>query len=182
MGRRRTAREAALRAVFSQHFVSHDPLTAIEGSTSILARPIEETDTDLPEDRNTKALPTVTITPQAEPAAPTEPVSPFTRTLVLQQWEHRERIDDAIRKALTRWTLERLTPTDAAILRLGVAELLFLNEDSARIIINEYVELAKKYSDDEAPKFINAVLDKVRANEGIEAGGGKPPRRKPKAK
>lgn len=60
---------------------------------------------------------------------------------------------------LDDWTIERLDKTGASILRMALYELLYT--DTPRVVvINEAIELAKKYSDDSVRKMINAVLDK----------------------
>lgn len=60
---------------------------------------------------------------------------------------------------LDNWSIERLDKTGASILRMGLYELIYT--DTPRIVvINEAIELAKKYSDDSVRKMINAVLDK----------------------
>ena len=62
---------------------------------------------------------------------------------------------------MKNWTIDRIDKTGAAILRIGLYEILY-EEDTPNIVaINEAVELAKKYSDDNVRKIINAVLDKV---------------------
>ena len=61
---------------------------------------------------------------------------------------------------MKNWTIDRIDKTGAAILRIGIYEILY--EDTPNIVvINEAVELAKKYSDDNVRKIINAVLDKI---------------------
>ena len=59
------------------------------------------------------------------------------------------------------WRIERIAAIDRAILRLGIHELR-QGETPARVVINESVELAKKFSSDDASSFVNAVLDSVR--------------------
>ena len=71
-----------------------------------------------------------------------------------------ENIDSVISKYLENWDLDRLGNTDKAILRLGAFELMHYDTPKV-VVINEAVELAKKYSDDNVRKIINAVLDKV---------------------
>ena len=68
---------------------------------------------------------------------------------------------------LKDWTIDRLGKTDKAILRLGAYELIHYDTPKV-VVINEAVELAKKYSDDKVVKLINAVLDKIRDNEVID--------------
>lgn len=72
-----------------------------------------------------------------------------------------ERIESTLDAALVGWSLRRLTPQDGAVLRLGVAELLFFKEIDPPTIINEYIELSRAFSEEEATKIVNAVLDRV---------------------
>lgn len=67
-------------------------------------------------------------------------------------------IDEQINKHLKEWDIQRIGGIERAILRLGVYELCFTPTD-APIIINEAIELAKLYGSDNAPRFINGVLD-----------------------
>ena len=69
--------------------------------------------------------------------------------------------DEAITKHAVDWKLERIAAIDRAILRLGIYELR-QGETPARVVINESVELAKKFSSEEASAFVNALLDTVR--------------------
>lgn len=72
----------------------------------------------------------------------------------------KEEIETMLNEVMVDWTLNRLTQIDANILRLAVAEMIFLNLDH-KIAINESIEIAKTYSDDDGFKFINGVLRKV---------------------
>ena len=63
--------------------------------------------------------------------------------------------------------MDRLGKTDKAILRLATYEMLYYDTPKV-VVINEAVELAKKYSDDKVVKLINAVLDKIRDNEDVD--------------
>jgi N utilization substance protein B len=69
-------------------------------------------------------------------------------------------IDDSLSHALQDWQLNRLPHIDRDILRIAVAEIAFLGTPE-RVAINEAVELAKRYSDDEGHRFINGVLRRV---------------------
>ena len=81
---------------------------------------------------------------------------------VLLQYEAIERIID---KYLKNWKLERLSKVDHAILLQGVYELLAMSENPKNVVINESIELAKRFGGPESAAFINGVLDKV-ANNG----------------
>jgi N utilization substance protein B len=69
--------------------------------------------------------------------------------------------DEQITKHAVDWKLERIAAIDRAILRLGIYELR-RGETPARVVINESVELAKKFSSEEASAFVNAILDTIR--------------------
>ena len=67
-------------------------------------------------------------------------------------------INDIITAHLKGYTRERLFKVDLAIITLAVIELKFLKETPKEVVINEAVELAKKYSTEKSPRFINGVL------------------------
>ena len=90
----------------------------------------------------------------------------FVRDVVYWVMKNIENIDKVISKYLENWDLDRLGKTDKAILRLGTYEMLYYDTPKV-VVINEAVELSKKYSDDKIVKLINAVLDKIRDNEDI---------------
>lgn len=90
----------------------------------------------------------------------------YVRDIVNGVLENIDNIDKIINKYLENWNLNRLGKTDKAILRLGTYELLYFDTPDV-VVINEAVELAKKYSDDKVVKLINAVLDKIRDNEEV---------------
>jgi transcription antitermination protein NusB len=68
-------------------------------------------------------------------------------------------IDRLIQRHLSDWRLERLSALDRNILRLGAAELLFVDDVPARTTVREMVQLAEKYGTPESPRFVNGVLD-----------------------
>lgn len=89
-----------------------------------------------------------------------EEVRDYTIQLLSTIVEHRDRIDDLIRSSLVDWNFDRLANVDRSILRIATAEMIFL-ETPVQIAINEAVELAKRYSDEEGYRFINGVLRRV---------------------
>lgn len=103
-------------------------------------------------------------------------VSPHNRLLadVLVRLVGRElpQINRAIEDNLHNWSMRRLSMIDRNILRLGVAELLFVDDVPPRVTILEMVRLAEKYSTPESPRFINGVLDAV-MREASLAGGSR---------
>ena len=88
----------------------------------------------------------------------------FVKDIVYGVITHINEIDEIANKYMHNWSVNRLDKTGAAILRIGVFELKYTDTPDI-VIINEAVELAKKYSDDSVRKIINAVLDKVIKNE-----------------
>jgi transcription antitermination protein NusB len=90
---------------------------------------------------------------------------------------HTAEIDAAITAASLNWRLERLGVVDRCILRVATYELLFEAEAPAAVIINEAIELAKRFCAADAPAFVNGVLDavKTRARTAPAAEGSLPP-------
>jgi len=84
----------------------------------------------------------------------------FVKDIVYGVVTHQVEIDELANKHMTDWSIDRLDKTGAAILRMGIFELKYTDTPEV-VVINEAVELAKKYSDDSVRKIINAVLDKI---------------------
>jgi N utilization substance protein B len=82
----------------------------------------------------------------------------FVRDLVFGTLEHEERSDAAISPLLQGWTIERLPILDRIVLRMSVYELQSHPETPVAVVINEAVELAKKYSTEDSGRFVNGVL------------------------
>jgi N utilization substance protein B len=82
-------------------------------------------------------------------------------SLVLGAWSHREACDAWISKAAKKWRLERMHAVEKSLLRLGTYELAFGEAIDAPIVIDEAVELAKKFGSQDTPKFVNGILDQV---------------------
>ena len=93
----------------------------------------------------------------------------FTTTLVTGVIEHRDDIDAFIQECSTNWSLERIGMVERNILRFAIYELCFLPDIPPNVTINEAVEVAKKYGTDEAPAFINGILDRVKHAVGPRA-------------
>ena len=79
-------------------------------------------------------------------------------------------LDEAITKASTNWRFERIAAVDRNILRIGAYELMKEPETPASVIIDEAVEMAKRFGEADSPPFVNGVLDavmrKVRGPQG----------------
>ncbi len=75
--------------------------------------------------------------------------------------EHQEKIDEIIAESSKKWKTNRMAKLDLTILRLAVYEMHYEEEIPNNVAINEAVELAKKYSGDESPAFVNGILANV---------------------
>ena len=85
----------------------------------------------------------------------------FAESLVKGTEEHLSEIDEVIRRATENWELSRMAVIDRNILRFATYELLFVKEIPPKVTINEAVNIAKKFSQEESGKFVNGVLDHV---------------------
>lgn len=88
----------------------------------------------------------------------------FVKEVVHGVLENKEAIDEKANEYLSGWKITRLGNTDQAILRMGIFELLYTKTPEV-VAINEAIELAKVYSDDDVRKMINGVLDKIYHNK-----------------
>lgn len=84
----------------------------------------------------------------------------FVKDIVYGVVTHQNEIDELANKYLSGWTIDRLEKTGASILRIAIFELKYTDTPEI-VVINEAIELAKKYSDDNVKNIINAVLDKI---------------------
>ena len=82
----------------------------------------------------------------------------YVKEIVHGVVNHKEELDDIANKYIKDWTIDRLDKTGAQVLRIALYELKYTDTPE---VINEAIELAKKYSDDAVRKIINAVLDKI---------------------
>jgi transcription antitermination protein NusB len=83
------------------------------------------------------------------------------------------KIDAVIQRHLTNWSLHRLSAVDRNILRLGVAELMFVDDVPPRVTIREMIRLAEHYGTEESPRFVNGVLDAVMRYLGTGEAGAR---------
>ncbi|MEA2664627.1 MAG: transcription antitermination protein NusB [Candidatus Eremiobacteraeota bacterium] len=86
----------------------------------------------------------------------------FVRDLVLGTLENAGESDAIIAPLLEGWTLERLPTIDRLVLRMSVFELTHRKETPPPVVINEAVELAKKFSTEDSGRYVNGVLERVR--------------------
>lgn len=93
---------------------------------------------------------------------PADPeIKAFAEQLVEGVTAHRAELDRLIGTHAANWTVSRMPIVDRNILRAALFELLFLGDVPAKVTVNEAIELAKRFADDETKKFVNGILDKV---------------------
>ena len=82
------------------------------------------------------------------------------RDLFLKTVEKREELDGIIKSFLENWDFERLSLIDRNILRFALAEVLYFPDVPANVIIDEAIEIAQRYSSEEAGRFVNGLVDR----------------------
>lgn len=92
-------------------------------------------------------------------------VREYTERIVRGTVLHLEEIDGILSKYTEHWALPRMAVVDRSILRFAAYELLYLEDVPPKVIINEAVNIAKKFSQEESGKFVNGVLDKILRTE-----------------
>ncbi len=89
----------------------------------------------------------------------------MTSTMALEwskgTWENVSVCDGLITTAATKWDMSRLSSVDRSILRLGAYQLKYCSDIPGKVVINEAIEIAKKYSGTQSPRFVNGVLDAI---------------------
>ncbi len=92
----------------------------------------------------------------------------FAEQLVAGVRNHREQIDVLIQRVADNWSLERMPPTDRNLLRLGAYELLY-TDTPPKAVVNEAIELAKRFGGAQSGPFINGILDRLmRDKQGVD--------------
>jgi N utilization substance protein B len=92
---------------------------------------------------------------------PSAGASDFAWELTAGVWDHKGDLDEVVSRFSTHWKVGRIAKIELTILRLAVYEMLHAEETPAKVAINEAVELAKSYGDDNSKNFVNGILDAV---------------------
>ena len=95
-------------------------------------------------------------------------VSSFARKLVTGTVENVEEIDRLIQRHAEHWRLDRMATVDRNLLRLAAQEFLHDKETPKTVVINEAIEIARRFSAQESPQFINGILDGIKKE--LESG------------
>lgn len=90
------------------------------------------------------------------------PVSEYTMQLVEGYSAHAARIDELLSTYSVGWTLDRMPVVDRNVLRLGAYELIWEDEVPDAVVLDEAVQLAKEFSTDESPAFVNGLLARLK--------------------
>jgi transcription antitermination protein NusB len=86
----------------------------------------------------------------------------FARELATGTIEHVEEIDVIIRRHAENWRLDRMAVVDRNVLRMATQEFLYDKETPKTVVINEAIEIARRFSTQESPQFINGILDSIK--------------------
>ena len=135
MGKRRSARELALKFLYQAELNSDSPDSELD--------------------------------PFLERANVSEEIQNFTQTLIKNLLTHEKEVNELLKKISAKWAPDRMAVIDKNILRLGICELLFYPATPPKVVINEAVEIAKKFGTEESPDFINGILDKIFRNSRV---------------
>lgn len=98
----------------------------------------------------------------AESEAPT---NPYTAVIVRGVTEHRARIDEVLEQFSTDWSLARMPAVDRNVLRIGVWELLWVDDVPDAVAVSEAMALVSELSTDESPAFVNGVLGAIQRSK-----------------
>ncbi len=88
----------------------------------------------------------------------------YTEKIVTGVVEFRAVIDKELTETAKNWSVARMAPVDLSILRIGTYELLYCPDVPVPVVIDEAIEIAKRYGTKESPAFINGLLDKIAKN------------------
>ncbi len=86
----------------------------------------------------------------------------FGEELATEAWARHEEVDKVIKEYIRNWAFERIAKVDLAILRLAIYELNYRLDIPPIVSINEAIDLAKEFSDPEARRFVNGILDRFK--------------------
>ena len=88
-------------------------------------------------------------------------VQSFTEDILSNIFDHKKEIDALLEKYSDNWTLSRMTVIDRNLLRMAASELMYSKNVPPKVVIDEAVEIAKRFGSEDSPNFINGVLDRI---------------------
>lgn len=96
-----------------------------------------------------------------EGADPSQPSNPYTRELVIGVDAHRERLDELIGTYAAGWSLGRMPAVDRNVLRLGIFEVLYVDDVPDAVAVSEALALVSDLSTDDSPQYVNGILGAI---------------------
>src|SRR5262249_29243946 len=97
-------------------------------------------------------------------------VAEFAQLLVTRTVAHVETIDRLIQRHTDHWRLDRMAVVDRNLLRLATQEFLYSQDTPKTVVINEAIEIARRFSTQESPQFINGILDSIKKELEAQTG------------
>jgi len=94
-----------------------------------------------------------------------EEIKNFATELIKGTLEHIDEVDSLIKKYSKNWSFDRISAVDKSILRFSIYSLLYRKDIPPKVVIDEAIEISKKYSTEKAYQFINGVLDGIKNRE-----------------
>lgn len=89
----------------------------------------------------------------------------WARQIVGGVRENIDEIDGRLKASSRNWRIERMSRVDRNVLRIAVYELIYNRETPGQIVINEAIEIARRYGDNQSPAFVNGILDHILKEE-----------------
>jgi N utilization substance protein B len=155
MGKRREARERAVQFLF-QHDLN--PPVDLEGALAEFWQ--SQRAAAIAEDKGPATWGQPVELPPPTPAE--AEMRLFAEPLIRGAIQHRDELDEHIKRHVQNWELHRIAAVDRNILRLAIYEMLHREDIPPIVSINEAVDIAKKFSTQDSGKFVNGILDKVK--------------------
>jgi len=138
MGLRRKGREIAVQSLYSIEFLKKDIRALTEESVIEILNGVAA-------DKEIK---------------PKDPIFLFASDILINVVDHIDTIDQSIKAHSTNWSFERIAKLDVSVMRVAVYELIY-TETAPPIVMNEAIEIAKKFCSESSGKFINGVLNAI---------------------
>ncbi len=149
-GTRRVARELALRLLFQRDLSGGSPeSTALAFEQSFNPDTDEEHSLEISADEYARAW-------------------PLARDFFFGVCGHLAELDQGIGQAAANWSLGRMSPVDRGLIRLAYYEMLYRDDIPPKVSLNDALEIAKSYGDDDSGAFINGILDRLMRS--VESG------------
>ncbi len=160
VGKRRTAREIAVQMLY-QRDLGGSTLPQVFASFDIAEHLTPERDDS--EEEGAPAAPvdaaSLSAAAYAKRRKKVEAAFEYAKSIVEGVAAHADELDALIRSQADNWRLERMPPVDRNILRLAVFEMLYEKDVPKLVVVDEAIELAKKYGSEQSSRFVNGLLD-----------------------